>query len=269
MIYSAKAISYSYEADTTSSETILNEITLDLEKGRFYGILGPNGCGKTTFLDLLIGHKQPDSGKILFSGSDLSGISRKKLARKIALVSQNFYINFPYTVREVVMMGRYPYIPRFASPASHDIDMAEDIMKKTGVYEFQDRFITELSGGERQRVVFARALVQETEVLILDEATSNLDIRHTIDLLDMVKNRVKTDKITVISVFQDINLAARYCDNLVFLKGGHILAHGTTGEMMTRELVHQVFDVDSEIRFESLYGANQVVYKRGDYEHHS
>ncbi len=261
MIYSLDNVSFSYD-----SETVLKGISLDLQKGSFYGILGPNGCGKTTFLDLLIRHKKPESGDILFSGSELSKISRKKLAHNIALVSQNFYINFPYTAKEVVMMGRYPYISRFASPTQKDLDLVAKVMEQTGVDLLSDSFITELSGGERQRVVFAKALVQDTDVLILDEATSNLDIRHTIDLLDLVRRRVDKKNTTIISVFQDINLAARYCDRLIFFRDGHIAAEGKTEDMVKKNLIKDVFDVDSEIRYESLYNASQVIFKKGDYD---
>lgn len=261
MIYSLYNIFYSY-----GSGNVLNNISINFEKGFFYGILGPNGCGKTTFLDLLIRHRTPNSGKIMFSGSDLSCTSRKSLAKKIAFVSQNFYINFPYTTREVVMMGRYPYISRFASPSNEDIDIIDYIMEKTGIHVFQNRCITELSGGERQRVVFARALVQDTDVLILDEATSNLDIRHTMDLLDMVKDRVYQKNITVISVFQDINLAARYCDRLIFIRNGNIIAHGEKEDMLDRDLVQKVFDVDSNIQYEPLYHSSQVIFKRRSHE---
>jgi iron complex transport system ATP-binding protein len=263
MIYTIDNLSFAYD-----STRILDGISIDIETGLFYGILGPNGCGKTTFLDLLIRHKKPNSGRILFSGTDLSKINRKQLARKIALVSQNFYINFPYTAREVVTMGRYPYISRFSSPSSEDLDTVDTLMKKTGVDRLSDSFITELSGGERQRVVFARALVQNTEVLILDEATSNLDIRYTIDLLDMVRNRVDKKNLTVISVFQDINLAARYCDRLIFLRSGNIIAEGKTEEMVTESLIQKVFDVASEIRFESFYNTPQVIFKKGRHDIH-
>ncbi|MCP3872127.1 MAG: ABC transporter ATP-binding protein [Desulfobacteraceae bacterium] len=263
MIYTVDNLSFSYD-----SAHILDGISMDIEKGSFYGILGPNGCGKTTFLDLLIRHKKPDSGRISFSGTNILKISRKRLARKIALVSQNFYINFPYTARQVVIMGRYPYISRFSSPSSEDLSRVDSIMKKTGVDRLSDNFITELSGGERQRVVFARALVQDTEVIILDEATSNLDIRHTIDLLDIVKNRVDQKKLTAISVFQDINLAARYCDRLIFLRNGNIVAKGKTEEMINQGLIQKVFDVDSQIRFEPLYNASQVIFKKGHHDIH-
>lgn len=263
MIYDIDTICFGYE-----SKTVLERISARFEKGVFYGVLGPNGCGKTTFLDLLIRHKKPASGRISFLGKDLLRTDRKELARKIAMVSQNFYINFPYTAAEVVMMGRYPYIPRFSSPSSEDLNRVNRVMEKTGLDGFSDSFITELSGGERQRVVFARALVQDTDVIILDEATSNLDIKHTIDLLDMVRTRVDKRKITVVSVFQDINLAARYCDRMIFIQKGRIAAEGKTQDILREDLIEKVFDVKAQIKFEPLYNAGQVIFKKGCDEIH-
>ncbi len=246
-----------------AGETVINKISQGIRKGVFYGISGPNGCGKTTLLDLIVGHKKLNSGSIHYMGKPIKKISKSELARHVALVSQNFYINFPYTVMDVVMMGRYPYIPRFAAPSETDFKVVEKVMEITEVARFQNHLITELSGGERQRTVFARALAQDTDVLLLDEATSNLDISHTITLLDIVRTRVRKNDLTVISVFQDINLAAIYCDEIIFMKNGKIVAAGLTDEIMDATLLEKVFHVQSEIRFEPRYQAKQAIFKIG------
>ncbi len=251
-------VSFSYEG-----KKVIDGISQTFQKGTFYGISGPNGCGKTTFLDLVIGHKYSNSGNVRFMGKTIDKIPKPELARHIALVSQNFYINFPYTVMDVVMMGRYPHIPRFSSPAETDFQIVEQVMETTGVDRFKDHLVTELSGGERQRTVFARALAQDTDVLLLDEATSNLDISHTIALLDIVRNRVREKGLTVISVFQDINLAAIYCDEMMFMKNGKMVATGLTEDMMDEMMLENVFHVQSEIRYEPLYQTKQAVFKIG------
>lgn len=257
-VFDIEHVSFSY-----GGKHVINGISTKFRKGVFYGIMGPNGCGKTTFLDLISGHSLPDSGNIIFSGKALNTYSKPLLSQQIALVAQNYYINFPYTVMDVVMMGRYPHIPRFSSPVEADYKMVEEAMELTGVYKLKNHLVTELSGGERQRVVFARALAQETGVLLLDEATSNLDISYTIALLDVVKKRVEENGLTIVSVFQDINFAAVYCDELIFMNEGTIVASGTTDEMMNESLLEKVFKVKSEIRFEPLYQARQAVFKTG------
>ncbi len=175
MNLSVKDLSFAYNGGN-----VLEHINLDFQKGKFYSILGPNGCGKTTLLDLLIRHLIPDSGHIFLNGKELASVSRKEIAKNIALVSQNYNINFPFTVKEIVMMGRHPYIPRFSHPAEKDIDLVDSIMEKTEINSFRNKRITELSGGERQRSVFARALCQDTPWLLLDESFSNMDISHTL-----------------------------------------------------------------------------------------
>lgn len=240
---------------------ILHGISQNIDRGSIYGILGPNGSGKTTLLDLIAGHKKPATGTVLYDGRPVHRIAKSRLARHIALVSQNFYINFPYTVMDVVMMGRYPYMARFSPPSQTDYQIVEETMRITGVTKYRDHPVTRLSGGERQRTVFARALAQDTDVLLLDEATSNLDINHTLTLLDVLRRRVQKNGLTVIAVFQDINLAAIYCDCMLFIKDGQILAAGPTHDMMDATLLASVFDVESTIRFEPGYGTRQAIFK--------
>jgi ABC-type cobalamin/Fe3+-siderophores transport system ATPase subunit len=256
MIYNIENLSFSY-----GEHQIIDNLDVDIEAGHFYGILGPNGCGKTTLLDLLVKHLSPNSGEIHFRNKSLNSYSKKEIAKEVALVAQNYSINFPYQVNEVVMMGRHPYIGRFSSPAHADYDLVDIVMEKSDILQFKDRLITELSGGERQRVVFARALAQTTPVLILDEATANLDINHTLSLLDLVKRDIENNGKTVISVFQDINLAALYCDRLIFMKKGKVFAAGTVDEVLERSVIKDVFDIDSKIYFDDFSNSRQVVFK--------
>ncbi len=241
---------------------IIQQLSMILEQGKFYGIIGPNGSGKSTLLDILIRVRKPASGNMYFNGKPLIDYSKRELSRAVALVPQNFYINFPFTAEEIVMMGRYPHIPRFSQPTAEDIRMVKNIMKETETEKFKNRFISELSGGERQRVVIARALAQDTPFLFLDEATSNLDINHALSLLNLAKAGTETSNKTVISVMQDINLAALFCDEFIFIKEGQVVMSGPARETLKNEILKEVFDVDSKIAFDEYANANQVVFRR-------
>lgn len=240
----------------------MDGLSVSFRAGVLYGIIGPNGSGKSTFLDLLVRHRKPDSGVIRCDGKDLSDFSKRALSRQFALVPQDYYINFPFTAAEVVVMGRYPHIPRFARPSAEDLRIVQDVMEKTGTDRFKDRYVTELSGGERQRVVIARALAQDTPYLFLDEATSNLDINHALNLLDIAKEAVEKNNKTVVAVMQNINLAALFCDVLLFLKDGRIEAVGTVEEILTPETIRSVFGIAAKVYFEPYSDARQIVFKR-------
>ena len=246
----------------------IDDVSLDLKPGRFYGVVGPNGCGKTTLVDLLCRFRAPQQGQISYSGKELCAYSKRQLAREVALVPQNFYINFPFRVREVVMMGRYPYIPRFSRPTERDAGIVADVMEAADVAGMAERLVTELSGGERQRVVFARALAQDTPVLILDEATSNLDVGHAIKLLGLAADRVRSESRTVLAVFQDINQAAAHCDYLVFMVRGKIAAHGETRDVLNPATVRAVFDVEARVYHDDYSDALHVVFRRKGFNVH-
>ena len=245
-----------------SGRAAVDNISISFQAPHIYGIIGPNGCGKTTLLDLIIDYKKPLSGSVTFNQKPLTDYGQKQIAKQMALVPQNFYINFPFTVEEVVMMGRYPHIPRFSRPSADDRQIADSVMQQTDVFRLKQRYVTQLSGGERQRVIFARALAQQTPVLLLDEATSNMDINHSIAVLKIAAEEVKRRKTMVIAVMQDLNLAAMFCDQLVFMKTGRVLAQGPIDETLTRDTVRAVFDVDSKVYFDTYCQSNQIVFKR-------
>ena len=225
----------------------LRDLELTLATGRFYGLIGPNGSGKTTLISLLAGSRQPDCGSISLLGKDLQTYSKASAARISALVPQNFSMEFDFTVFEVVMMGRHPYIPRFASPESKDVNLVEEALATLDIRHLRDRYVTNLSGGERQRVLVARALAQNTPVLLLDEATANLDVRHSIDIMRALRHRVEENCVTVVAAIHDLDLAAAFCDELIVLDRGAVRASGSVGNILNQELLRDTFGVEARV----------------------
>jgi len=241
---------------------LFDGLDLELRDGRFTGIIGPNGCGKTTLLDLICRHRRPRQGTIRYAGQPLDTYGKRELARRIALVPQDYGINFPFSVEEVVFMGRYPHTPRFGTPSVEDAARVEAVMRACEVEAFRGRPVTTLSGGERQRVIFARALAQDTPVLVLDEATANLDVRHTLALLDRVADLVRSEGRTVIAVFQDLNLAAAYSQDVIMMKAGRVVAAGPTPKVLTPGNLATVFDVRAQVGMDDFTGRLQVRVKQ-------
>lgn len=258
MLFQLEEVGFSYD-----KRTVLKEIDLEIAAGHLYGVLGPNGCGKSTTVDLLMGLRKPSSGRVAYRGKSMASYSRKQLSREMALVPQNFYIDFPFTGHEVVMMGRYPQMPRFSAPSQEDFEIVEAVMAATGTTPFSERRVTEMSGGERQRIVFARALAQDTPLLLLDEATSNLDVNHTLRLLDLVSHAIREKGRTVIAVIQDINLAATYCDRLILMKNGGVHAVGETRDVLTEANIRAVFGVDSRVSYDDYSESMKVSFRKG------
>jgi iron complex transport system ATP-binding protein len=240
---------------------VLNDLSLSLEPGHFYGIVGPNGCGKTTFIDLLTGCKAPAAGSIHYLGKPLAAYNKRELAQQLALVPQEFDIGFGFTVEETVMMGRHPYIDRFGAASSLDWQKVEDAMALIGINDLAGRPINSLSGGQKQRVIVARALTQDTPVLFFDEATSNLDIKYTLQIFNIARKLVQESRRTVIAVIHNLNLAAAFCDQLLFMKNGTLFLTGATNEIMTARTIHNVFDVHAEVIWNSYCNTYQVNYQ--------
>ncbi len=238
-------------------------LNLQIEPGCFYGLVGPNGCGKSTLLDLLMANRNPNSGGIKYNGCSLQQYGRRQLAQQLALVPQDFTIHFAFTVQEVVLMGRHPYLPRFGAVGKDDLAIAQKAMAAIGIGDFAHRYVTELSGGEKQRVVVARALAQETPVLMLDEATSNLDVGHTMEIFNVAQQRVRKQGDTVIAVIHNLNLAAAYCDEMIFMKEGKVAANGPTKETLTPAIIANVFGVESQVNHDQFSDALQVSFRYG------
>ncbi|MGV8079311.1 MAG: ABC transporter ATP-binding protein [Syntrophales bacterium] len=222
---------------------VLRDVSLDVEHGAFLGILGPNGSGKTTLLNLIDGILAPREGRVLLEGADAASLDRNELARIVAVVPQDSPLIFPFTVQEIVLMGRAPHLGRWRFEGKQDFEIARNAMERTGTLPLAGRPMSALSGGERQRVFIARALAQEPRILLLDEPTSNLDIRHQSAFFGLVAELNRTQGLTVIAVSHDINLASLYCRRIVLLKDGTVHGEGRPEEIISEESIRNVFGV--------------------------
>ena len=225
----------------------LKDINLRFQQGRMYGLIGPNGSGKTTLINLLTGSAPPSAGTVLLKGQSIRTYSKADLARLLSFVPQTFSMDFEYTVSEVVMMGRHPYIGRFGSPCARDHQLVNDALATLDIHHLQNRFVTRLSGGERQRVLVARALAQDTEIIVLDEATASLDVRHSIDIMKALRSKVDDTGATAIAAIHDLDLAASFCDELIVMHNGSVHSSGKVHTQLTAQLLKNIFGVDATI----------------------
>jgi len=241
------------------SVEILKDIDFEVKSGKFLGILGPNGSGKTTLLKSISKVLKPKKGAILIDDTDIYKMKNLDLAKQMAVVPQSSPVSFDFSSLEVVLMGRNPHMTRFKMEGQSDLDIAKNAMKLTRTWQFADRPITELSGGERQRVIIARALTQEPKILLLDEPTTHLDICNQLEVLDLIKNLSEAKNLLVVAVFHDFNLAARYCDSIILMKKGRIVAVGTADETLTSKNVKEVFNVDTLVKKHPITGQLHVI----------
>lgn len=225
-----------------NGRTVVDHLSFSVKKGEIFGVLGPNGGGKTTLMKMLTRIHPLDRGKVMIDGKSLQVYGAKQLAKRIAVLPQFMEQYFTFTVQEVVSLGRYPYQKGlFKQMTSGDEKAIHRAMKQTEVDSFADQSLHSLSGGEVQRVYLAQALAQEPQLLLLDEPTNHLDINHQKNLLDGLKKWVKEQQLTVVAIFHDLNLAGLYCDRLLLLDEGKTAALGTPGEVLTEDMIYHVY----------------------------
>ena len=222
-------------------ENVLEDITFDIKKGEFLGIIGPNGSGKSTLLRLMSRVLYPKKGKMLFEGKEISMLKLSELCKRVAFVSQDTQISFSFSVWEIVLMGRIPHLGRLQLETKKDFAIAENSLSLTNSLELRNRKIDQLSAGERQRVIIAKALTQEPILLLLDEPTSHLDIGYQIQILDLLKRLNHQRKLTVVIVLHDLNLASEYCHRLILLNEGRIFKEGTPEEVLTYQNIETIY----------------------------
>lgn len=235
---------------------ILKDISFEIPKGSFVGIIGPNGSGKSTILKNIYRLYKPDSGQILLDNKNLLNMKDKDCAKEIAVLAQESNSQFDFTVEQIVKMGRYPYKSVFEDYSKKDLDMVTDMLKRVGLEDYVGRSFSKLSGGEKQRTLIARALVQDTEFLILDEPTNHLDIGYQIQLMDLVKSL----NITTLSAIHDMNMASMYCDYLIVMKDGKIKNCGSVKEVITEEMLKEIFGVNAYVGLNPINNKLQVSF---------
>ena len=238
---------------------VLHNINLSIEAGEMVSLIGPNGSGKTTLIKLASGVIKPKGGEIRLDGSSLSQLSRKSIARSVAVVPQQFHIPFAFTVSEVVTLGRIPFLKAFAGESKVDRQLVANALELVGITELKERRFDELSGGERQKVILAMALAQQPKLLLLDEPIVHLDIAHQIEILELIRRLNVEQGLTVIGAMHDLNLAALYFDRLILLKEGMVSADGTPAQVLTEARIKEVFSASVRVESHQVTGVPHII----------
>ena len=238
---------------------VLHNINLSIKAGEMVGLLGPNGSGKTTLIKLASGVLKPKQGEIKLDGSSLRQLSRKSIARSVAVVPQHFNIPFAFTTAEVVMLGRTPFLKAFVEGSEVDRQFVASALELVSISELKERRFDELSGGERQKVVLAMALAQQPKLLLLDEPTLHLDITHQVEILELVRRLNVERGLTIIAAMHDLNLASLYFNRLILLKEGRVSADGTPAQVLTEDRIREVFSASVKVEPHPVTGVPHIV----------
>lgn len=252
-------LSFAYGRGPTSAHPVLDAVSFTVARGSIVGMLGPNGSGKTTLLRSIAGTLEPQSGSVLLDGQPVRSFRKRDLARRIALVPQETYSTFDFTVLDMVLMGRYPHLGPFELEGADDLSIARDALEATDTAALASRRFATLSGGEKQRVVIASALAQASDLLLLDEPTAALDLGYQFEIASLLR-RLNTDLGTTMLVStHDLNLVAALCEEIVLLKEGRVVATGRTADTLTPENIRLLYHVEADVRFHDSAGHLTVV----------
>lgn len=220
---------------------------LNIPKGKVTMFIGKNGCGKSTLLKAIARILPVSKGQVFLEGQPMKQISQKEIAKKIAILPQSPIVPEGISVQKLVSYGRFPYQKPFSGLCQQDYDIITWAMKKTGVYEWKDQKVEALSGGQRQRVWIALALAQKTDILLLDEPTTYLDIAHQLEILELLKQLNKEEKVTIVTVIHELNHAIKFGDHIIGMKEGHILFEGSPKEVIHQENLRHLYDIEATL----------------------
>lgn len=246
---------------TLSGRKIVKDISLQVDNGKFVGIIGPNGCGKSTLLKSIYKVIKPEKGSVFLGEKDVLKSKAKLVSKQMGVVGQFNNLSFDFSVYDMVMMGRTPHKNLIEADNKEDYEIVHNALKKVDLTTYSDRSYLTLSGGEKQRVILARAIAQEPKFLILDEPTNHLDIKYQLQIFSIVKSL----KIGVLAALHDLSMAATYCDILYVVKNGEIVTYGKPNEILTKELIKSVYEIDGEIYTNPITGEIAIAYKMPKY----
>ncbi|MGN7403301.1 heme ABC transporter ATP-binding protein [Cytobacillus praedii] len=241
------------------NQSVLEEISFSVKRGECLGIIGPNGSGKSTLLKLLSGVESTTAGRIELNGKQIEQYNRKELAKWLAVLQQESLPPIGFTVREVIEMGRFPFQNWLGEETTDFERLIDVILNKMGLDDLSDRHLEYLSGGERQRVALGKTMAQQPKLLMLDEPTTYLDIGHQVLLMDRIREWQLEEELTVISVLHDLNLAALYCDRLLLLHNGKVVATGSPEDIMRTDLIEEVYGTAPIVMKHPVYGLPQII----------
>jgi iron complex transport system ATP-binding protein len=255
-LLTASNATFSYDR---RDRAIVDGVSLSVNEGAILGLLGPNGAGKTTLLRLLGGTLIPTSGLVALRGTPIGQLSRREIARHVAVVPQETHSTFDFSAMDIVMMGRYPHLAAFELEGPADLAIAREAMTATDTADLAERPYATLSGGEKQRVVIASALAQATGILLLDEPTASLDPRFQLEIAELLKHLHRDRGTTMVVSTHDLNFAASICTELVLLRRGRVLAQGSLGDVLTRSHIRTLYDIDADVSMHERAGHLTVV----------
>ena len=248
-IIELKNIVFNYDSKNSNNSFQLNIPDWKVEKGSFFSVIGPNGCGKSTLLKLIAGINNPKQGDVLVEGKHIDDIPHKEFAKVISYVPQSTMTIFPFSVYEIVMMGRTPYMNMMGFEKDEDRRLVNEALDLMKLNDLRKKGINEISGGEAQRVFIARSIAQQADIILLDEPSSHLDLHHQLKIFDMLLELCEQKSLTIIAVSHDLNLVGIYSKEIIFMNDGTIAIDGDKRSIFTKENIKKIFAVDAEVKF--------------------
>lgn len=243
---------------------VIKDFSCSIEEGEFVSLIGPNGSGKSTLIHAITGMLPCKSGDIYIKGKNIKNTTAKERAQITAVVPQNFQVNFAFKAKEIVAMGRHPFLGRMQSESEEDYRIIDEALAETGTLHLRERKVTQLSGGERQRIIISSALAQQPQLLIVDEPTNHLDIQYNLEVMQLMRRLNKEKGITIFAVLHDINMASRFSDRIIVLNNGEKIEDGRARDIIKEDILKPVYKIDLVVRDNPLTDAAEIVALRSN-----